>query len=304
MEIRTRRLILGITLSICFAMVGCNQDADVPDELARWYEEVSIIENQLSAAGLTAEEDPETGIFMVITELGTGLPAQLTHTMDVDYVGRRFEDKVQFDAGNTKLKLSDYIPGWRTAFSKLPAGTEAKIIIPSLFGYGSTGSGGGIPPNTILEFDVKFNKATPPSSEVQRLAMDTVAIDTYLSNKSIEAIADTTGLRYVITTPGIGPTATWFDKVTLKYSIKLLTDDTRALVTLERTPSDSYFSRPIDYIHGMMIGLQKLNIGAKATLYVPSTLGFGGVEVTDVSTGATVPANSNIIVEVEVLDID
>ncbi len=304
MEIKVRRFILGIACSICFAIAGCNQDADVPDELSRWYEEVSIIENQLAADGLVAEKDPETGISMVITKLGTGLPAQLTHTMDVDYVGRRFEDKVQFDAGNTKLKLSDYIPGWRTAFSKLPKGTEAKIIIPSLFGYGSTGSGGGIPPNTILEFDVKFNKATPPNAELQRLAMDTVAIDTYLTNKSIDAVKDSTGLRYVITTPGIGPTATWFDRLTIKYSIKLLSDDTRALVTLERAPSENYYSRPIDYIHGMMIGLQKLSIGSKATLYIPSPLGFGGVEISDGTTGATVPANSNIIVEVEVIDID
>lgn len=304
MEIKMRGLILGIAFSICFAIVGCNQDADVPDELERWYEEVSIIESRLSADGLVAEKDPETGISMVITKLGTNLPAQLTHTVDVDYVGRRFEDKVQFEAGNTKLKLSDYIPGWKTAFSKLPVGTEATIIIPSLFAYGSSGSGSSIPPNTILEFDVKFNKATPPAAELQRLAMDTVAIDTYLSNKSIDAIRDTTGLRYVITSSGIGPTATWFDKLTLKYSIKLLSDDTRALVTLERSPTESYYSRPIDYIHGMLIGLQKLSIGSKATLYIPSSLGFGSVEVSDGTTGATIPANSNIIVEVELIDID
>lgn len=285
-------------------LISCNDGADAPQEIDRWYEEVAIIDSELTASGTSAEKDPETGVAMVITKLGTGLPAQLNHTVDVDYVGRRFEDKVQFDAGNTKLKLSDYIPGWRTALSKLPSGSEAKIIIPSLFGYGSTGSGNTIPPNTILEFDVKFNKASRSSAEVQRLASDIEAIDEYLSNKSIEAVEDTTGIRYVITAPGIGPTATWFDRITLKYTIKLLSDDTRAIVTLERAPTESYYSRPVDYIHGMLIGLQKFSVGTKATIYVPSPLGFGTVEVSDGTTGASVPANSNIIVDVEVIDID
>lgn len=297
-----RGLIVGICSSLSF--ISCNQSADVPDELDRWFEEVAIIDNDLAAAGITAEKDPESGISMVITKLGTKLPGQKNYTLDVDYVGRRYEDRFVFDQGNTKLKLSDYIPGWQIAFSKLPAGTEAKLIIPSLYGYRTTGSGSSIPPNTILEFDVKFNKATPSSLETQRLASDTVAIDTYLTNKSINATKDSTGLRYVITTPGIGPSPTWFNRLTLKYTIKLLTDDTKSIVTLERSPSDTYYSRPVDYIQGMMVGLQKLSIGAKAVFYVPSPLGFGTEAVSDGTSGATIPANSNLIIEVELVDIE
>ena len=85
--------------------------------------------------------------------------------------------------------------------------------------------------NTILEFDVKFNEAKLSSTEATRLAADTVAIDNYLQSKSITAIKDSTGLRYVITTPGTGPMASWYDKLTLKYSIKLLTDDTKTIVS-------------------------------------------------------------------------
>ena len=91
-----------------------------------------------------------------------------------------------------------------------------------------------IPPNTILEFDVKFNKAKLSSTEASRLGADTVAIDNYLQSKSITAVKDSTGLRYVITTPGTGPVANWYDKLTLKYSIKLLTDDTKTIVSLEQ----------------------------------------------------------------------
>ena len=104
------------------------------------------------------------------------------------------------------------------------------MIIPSLYAYGAQGQGASIPANTILEFDVKFNEAKLSSTEASRLGADTTAIDNYLQTKSINAIKDSTGLRYVITTPGTGPVASWYDKLTLKYTIKLLTDDTKAIV--------------------------------------------------------------------------
>jgi FKBP-type peptidyl-prolyl cis-trans isomerase len=302
MNMNVRSLLVGISASVLI-LSSCNEGPDVPDELATWYAEVAKINSDLAAAGINATKDPESGISMIITKLGTGLPAQINYTMDVDYVGRRYEDKVVFDQGNTKLKLSNYIEGWKVAFSKLPEGSEAKLIIPSLYGYRTEGNGPNIPGNTILEFDVKFNKATMSSAEAAKLGSDTVAIDTYLTGKGINAVKDTTGLRYVITAPGAGSPATWYSKITMKYIIKLLSDDTKALVTVERQPSDTYFSRPVDYIQGMKIGLQKLSIGSKAILYIPSTYAFGAEAVSDPNAGVTIPANSNIIVEVEVLNI-
>jgi FKBP-type peptidyl-prolyl cis-trans isomerase len=302
MNMNVRNLLVGISASVLI-LSSCNEGPDVPDELATWYAEVAKINSDLAAAGINATKDPESGISMIITKLGTGLPAQINYTMDVDYIGRRYEDKVVFDQGNTKLQLSKYIEGWKVAFSKLPEGSEAKLIIPSLYGYRTEGNGPNIPGNTILEFDVKFNKATMSSTEAAKLGSDTVAIDTYLTGKGINAVKDTTGLRYVITAAGAGSPATWYSKITMKYTIKLMSDDTKALVTVERQPSDTYFSRPVDYIQGMKIGLQKLSIGSKAVLYIPSTYAFGAESVSDPNTGVTIPANSNIIVEVEVLNI-
>jgi len=277
---------------------------ETPDELQLWYQEVAMIDSNLASAGITPEKDPASGISMIISKLGTGLPGQKYNTLDVDYVGRRYEDKVVFDQGRiTTLKLSDYIPGWQIAFSKLPAGTEAKLIIPSLYGYGLDGQGSSIPPNTILEFDVKFNGAKLSSAEASRLGADTVAIDNYLQSKSIDAIKDSTGLRYVITTPGTGPVASWYDRIALKYSIKLLTDDTKTIISLDRSPSDDFYSRPVDYIMGMIIGLQKLSAGSKAVLYIPSGFAFGADGASD-GAGTSIPANANVIVEVEIASID
>ena len=303
MKMKVRNLMVGISLGLCFIISACDDGPEQPDELARWNEEVAIIDSDL--AGVTnVVKDPASGVSMIISKLGTGLPGQKYNTLDVDYVGRRYEDKVVFDQGNITFKLTDnLIEGWKVAFSKLPAGSEAKLIIPSLYAYGANGQGASIPGNTILEFDVKFNEATLSASEASRLGTDSTAIDNYLQAKGInDAIKDTTGLRYVITTPGIGPLASWYDRLSLKYTIKLLADDTNAIITLERSPSDEYYSRPVDYIMGMMIGLQKLNLGSKAVLYIPSGYAFGPDGASD-GAGTTIPANANIIIEVEVVNI-
>jgi len=304
MKMKVRNLMAGFFVGLCFIISACDNGGETPDELEQWYAEVAIIDSNLASAGITPVKDPESGVSMIISKLGTGLPGQKYNTLDVDYVGRRYEDKVVFDQGRiTTLKLSDYIPGWQIAFSKLPAGTEAKLIIPSLYAYGVQGQGASIPPNTILEFDVKFNGAKLSSAEVSRLGADTVAIDNYLQSKSITAVKDSTGLRYVITTPGTGPVASWFDRLTLKYSIKLLTDDTKTIVSLDRSPSDQFYSRPVDYIMGMIIGLQKLSAGSKAVLYIPSGFAFGADGASD-GAGTSIPANANVIVEVEIASID
>lgn len=303
MKMKVRNLMVGISLGLWFIISACDDGPEPQDELTRWYEEVAIIDSDL--AGVTnVVKDPASGVSMIISKLGTGLPGQKYNTLDVDYVGRRYEDKVVFDQGSITFKLTDnLIEGWKVAFSKLPAGSEAKLIIPSLYAYGTNGQGASIPGNTILEFDVKFNEATLSASEASRLGTDSTAIDNYLQAKGInDAIKDTTGLRYVITTPGIGPLASWYDRLSLKYTIKLLTDDTNAIITLERSPSDEYYSRPVDYIMGMMIGLQKLNLGSKAVLYIPSGYAFGPDGATD-GAGTTIPANANIIIEVEVVNI-
>jgi FKBP-type peptidyl-prolyl cis-trans isomerase len=287
---------------IVFLLISsCNDGSDVPDEITIWLEQVAQIDSDL--AGTSAVKDPQTGISMIITKLGTGLPAQGKDVVDVDYVGRRYSDKVVFDDGNTKLNLSTYIEGWQVALSKLPEGSEAKVIIPSLFGYRSAGYGASIPGNTILEFDIKFNKVIPSTSDVQLLSTQISAIDTYLDSKGITAVEDTTGIRYVINQAGPGPIPSWFSKIHLIYTIKLLTDDAKVVTTIEREPTEDFYSRPVDYIHGMKIALQKLRMGSKAVIYVPAVYAFGADGATSNTGGASIPGNANIILEVEIINV-
>ena len=302
MKMTVRSLMVGICVGlVMIGLSSCNTEPSTLGELQRWNEEVAQIDADLASQQLPVLKDP-SGIRIVISGLGTDLPAQPWNTVDVDYVGKRYNDKFVFDQGHTKEKLSEYIRGWQVALSKLPAGSQGKLIIPSFYGYGPGGYGEKIPGNTILEFDISFNEVEPSASEIQRFKTDTTAIDAYLTEKGITAIEDPTGLRYVINTPGVGYSPSWFDRVKLKYTIKLLSDDTRTIATIEREPTDDFYSRPIDYIHGMKIGLKKLSSGSKAVFYIPSGYAFGPETVSD-GTGNSVPANSNIIVEVELTEV-
>jgi len=240
---------------------------------------------------------------MVIDYLGDKLPAKSVNTtIKIDYVGKLFSNGLVFDEGDDKqFLLTDLIAGWKIAFTTLPVGSVATLYIPSYWAYGPGGRG-TIPGNSILIFDVLFKEAVITSGELEKLKSDTTAIDTYLAGKSIDAVKDTTGIRYVITEPGTGPKATWYDKLTAKFTYKAITDDTKTLITVDAVPSETFYSRSVDYANGLKVGLQKLSKGGKATFYIPSSLGFG-------TTGAfsggvnVIPANTNIIVEVELTDI-
>jgi FKBP-type peptidyl-prolyl cis-trans isomerase len=296
-----RNLLLGISSGLF--IVACNDGPDLPNDLDQWVKDIQTIDNHLTNSGITAIKDP-SGVRIVINTLGDGLPAHLSNGVDVDYVGRRFEDKFVFDQKlGYRNNLASLIQGWQAALVKIPVGSEATLYIPSLLGYGVDGKGADVPPNTILEFDIVFNEVVLTTTEIQKLKDDTVAIDQYLSTRSIDAIKDPTGLRYVITQLGTGVTPTWYDKVEFKAAFKLLSNDAETVADLTFEPSESNFNRVIDQTpHGFKTALQKLPVGSKATLYIASGLGYGTQGARNGS-AEVIPPNANIIVDIELIDI-
>lgn len=287
---------LPIVLNSCL-----NSDND-NDPSVRLLEEIQTIDNYLAANNITAVKD-KTGIRMQITKLGTGFPSGQKSTINVDYVGKLFTTGAVFDDGNTELPITSYIDGWQFAFTTLPAGSKATLYIPSIYGYASDEKP-GIPANSILIFDVEFKKVIKTATENQRLASDTVAIDTYLDNKFIDAVKDTTGVRYVISQVGTGATPTWYDKLKFKSAYKLLTDDTKIVAQVDREYGDSFDNRVVDQIaDGVKLGLQRMPAGSKAIVYIPSGLAFGTSGAKDSQGVVVIPANANIIVEIELLEV-
>lgn len=297
-------LFVGALLVISVAISSCNNDEgyDYYGQLAK---DVNTIDQYLAANNLSAQKDP-LGIRMVITQLGTGLPAQIYDTVNVDYTGRLFSNNSIFDANtNIQFPVQGVIDGWKIALLTLPAGSTARVFVPSPLAYADQSSS-AIPANSILVFDLDFNNVVMSTARQKRFTADTTTIRTYLNTKAITDVTkDESGVFYKFSQTGTGATPTsLYDKVTITYSVTLMSNGTNIFTDLVREPSDDFYSRVIDYIHAMKIGLMKMPVGSKATFYVPSGLGYGAQDTRDASGNVAIPANSNLIVTVELKDID
>jgi len=297
------RIVFGIVVvvGLPLALSSCLNEGDQYNAIEQLLADTKTIDDYLASNHINAVEDP-SGLRMAISVIGTGFPARAGSKVDVDYVGKLFDDGTTFDDGNIKIALQDLILGWRIALTTLPVGSKATVFVPSPLAYGNVDKQ-GIPPNSILIFDITFNEVIPTTTELQKLGSDTVAIDNYLTQKGIVAEKDTTGLRYVITELGAGTTPSWYDRVKFKASYRLLTDDTKVVHSYEYAPTEDFYSRVIDQIpDGLKQGLQKLPAGSKATFYLASGLAYGTFGA---SNGGVqlVPPNANIIIDVEFTEI-
>lgn len=121
----------------------------------------------------------------------------------------------------------------------------------------------------------------------EQLITDMAIIDAYLEENNIEAVKLESGLRYVITEKGDGDKIALGQSVNVHYAGYLLTGEyfdtsmkDRAEANGLYNPARPYNPYPVvvyssPVITGWHEGLYQLNVGDKATLYIPSSLGYG-----------------------------
>lgn len=288
------RKILAALLFV--VMISCEQgDSYNPSEKLK--EDVSTIDAYLSGNSINAIKF-NNGIRIELTSAGTkGLPPKVEHTVKVKYEARILGANAVVEQNTIERVLSGSLEGWRLSFTFLPVGSKAKIYIPSVYAYGNE-QVNAIPPNSILVYDVEMLSVSLPATEKAQLEDDIETLDEYLMENEIAATQDTTGIRYVIQEEGSSVKPLWFNKVKVKYTAKTLTGTSNFFTgTLE--PSEQFDSYVVSYLLGLQVAFQKLGEGGKATFYIPSPLGFGSNTIG----GGAVPGNSNLIYEVELLDV-
>ena len=130
-----------------------------------------------------------------------------------------------------------------------------------------------------------------------QLKKDKAIIDKYLEKNNIVAVKDTSGLRIVVYQAGSGLFPVPTSKLTVKYEGRFMNGQVFDKSSVGSSGLPSPFSSPLSgLIEGWQIAFYKyIAKGGKATLYVPSGLGYGRNE-----TGG-VPANSNLIFDVELI---
>ncbi len=124
---------------------------------ARLEEEKIIIQNYLEEQQVQAKVT-ESGLHYVITKEGSGPKPKEGQRVNVRYKGTLLEGGTQFDAGDYAFVLGrgSVIAGWDEGIGYLNVGAKAVLYIPSILGYQRRGSGGVIPPDAPLVFEVEL----------------------------------------------------------------------------------------------------------------------------------------------------
>ena len=105
---------------------------------------------------------PVTSLQIEDTKVGSGPEAQPGQRVSVHYTGT-LTDGTKFDSSRDRnepfefrLGAGEVIPGWDQGVKGMRVGGTRKLTIPPDLAYGAQGSGGAIPPNAALKFDIEL----------------------------------------------------------------------------------------------------------------------------------------------------
>jgi len=135
-------LFIGLLISSC---KKAEKQAEEDEEIISKY----IADHNLNAIATGS------GLYVVITDHGTGSSCNSTSDVTVDYKGY-FTDGTIFDESNSTgitFNLANVIAGWTEGIPYFKEGGNGILLVPSALGYGDE-SNGGIPANSVLIFDV------------------------------------------------------------------------------------------------------------------------------------------------------
>jgi FKBP-type peptidyl-prolyl cis-trans isomerase FkpA len=288
-----------LAYGLIIILASClSEDVVSPQEQLR--RDINAIDAYLFENNINAIKD-ESGLRFVVFEIGTnGVPPNEWNNIELSYTGRLLSNGAQFDQNNSfSLSLTDnLILGWKIGLPLLPAGSKATLYIPSVYAYGDRGNS-SIPKNANLIFDIDLKSVEMTPQQTTLRGQDIILIDNYLSENDItNTTVHESGIRYIIENEGIGNPPSWYDKVKVTYSAKLL-NGTTPFFTETREPATGFSSRLVNFPpNGLKIAMQLLRPeGGKGIFYVPSVFAYGPRSYTNV------PANSIVVYEVELHDI-
>mgnify|MGYP005841645957 FL=1 len=247
----------------------------------------------------------ESGLQYVNDSLGTGSEAKIGDLITIHFRAWIIKDSNNVFAdwnqdstrmtsliGNSidfgqpiKIKLGDsaFIRGVDEAIVGMKVGGWRTILIPSSKAYGEMGYG-PIPPNSSLKVVINLLDTKEP------IAAKQWNID------SSKIVTTKSGLQYYIINPGSKERADSTDLVTVHYS-GFLTSGRIFDSSVERDEPFKFRLKLQPVIPGWEEGLKLMGKGGKIKLIIPPSLAYGAVPV------GTIPANSTLIFDVEMLDI-
>jgi FKBP-type peptidyl-prolyl cis-trans isomerase len=267
------------------------------------YADDSLLQDYFAKNNLKPESTP-SGLYYIIQDSGKGELPNKGEIMSVFYAGKFLNGNI-FDTNEdstfhhqdpmrVELGKGHVMKGWDEGLAFLRKGAKATLFIPSGLAYGPRDRG-VIPGNSVLMFDISVVNIQSAD------AVDEELLQNYFKTNHIKALKAESGLYYTINKPGKGAVIKSGQTASVYYTGKLLDGtvfDTNTDTTFHHTDPFKFEVGKGRVISGWDQGVTLLNKGAKATLYLPSRLGYGSR-----GQGKKIPPNSILIFDVELLDI-
>jgi len=263
------------------------------------------------------------GLFYSIDKPGNGPSPKAGDYVKLNFKGRLLNGKV-FDQSEKEdpfvFQLGRYqvIRGLDLGLGLFKVGSKGTLYVPPKLGYGKTGAGNVIPPNSPLAFDIELLEIMDQSSydnymialeekerkefeahKRKQFMIDKKLISEYASSHKLKTTRSNSGLSYMIKKKGKGDVAQPGDKLVVHYE-GFLIDDTSFDSSFDRDPFEFVLGKK-KVIEGWDEGLQHFKKGTEGWLLIPSQMAYGPRSI--VEKDISIPANSILIFKIKVLDI-
>jgi FKBP-type peptidyl-prolyl cis-trans isomerase len=283
-----------------------------PGEYEKWKAEnknnsvkndLDTIKNYLEQKGMLDSAKLLDNIYMIWLERGKGHKVQNDLKLTMHYKGWLLDGKLIDNSYQRKQPINfvigngEVIEGWDLAAKHMREGDSVRIFIPSAYAYGEKGAGYVIPPNAILQFDMKLLDVY---DEIIRARDDKKQIIQYIKDHGINANYTSSGVLYSIKEPGEGDFIRDGQQVTIHYTGRIITGqifETTYNTNIDKNEPFTFTLGKGQVIKGWEIGFKKFRKGTIATLFIPSLLAYGEKGTDDV------PPDAILIYEIEVIDV-
>ena len=200
--------------------------------------------------------------------------------------------------------------GFAEALTNVPEGGEGHFVVPYSLAFDSVGLENLIEPYTSFVLNVtssryytqneyedyqkKLKKAEDAENQ-KRLEEEPARIEKFIKDHNVNVAPSATGVYYLEIVKGAGSIVDNGDIVSIHYNLYNIED---------KLIETSYGAEPMQFVYGkgeMVPGIEEalgnMRVGGKATIIVPSAMGFG-----DIAIDKELPANSTVIFDIELID--
>ncbi len=268
-------------------LTGCLKDDEYVDYAAL---DEEIISEYLTTNNIVAERH-SSGLYYKVIEQGEG--ASIGDDAETDdrvtfsfnsktITGMSFYNKDQ----NHTANLSELPYAFQIGMSQINKQGEIILYSPSQLCRNSYGYTYG-EENTVMVYHIKIDRDQPE--------IDEEIIAAYLTDNSIEAERDESGLYYEILTEGEGDNVKSSSLVDVSYKGSFLNGNVFDEGTLSRTSLSGL-------IEALKVGVPLLKKGSKARFYCPSQMCYGSNARYDKNGNVTIPDNSILIFEINMIN--